>query len=115
MRIQTATVWFYFTALIAGQLAADEVVFSGPQIGEKLAEFKVRGFFEPNYGKELDFVKQSAGKPIVLVFIHDGNRPSVRFTQVLANYTCGLVDRPQCEASSLFQPAGTEECRAARC
>lgn len=93
MRIASASISLFFTALIGGQLAADDKIFSGPQIGEKLAEFKVRGFFEPNYGKELDFVKQTAGKPIVLVFVHDGNRPSLRFTQVLSNYTCGLVDQ----------------------
>ncbi len=93
MRIASTSVSLIFTALIGGQLAADDTIFSGPQIGEKLSEFKVRGFFEPNHGKELDFVKQAAGKPIVLVFIHDGNRSSLRFTQVLSNYTCGVVDK----------------------
>ena len=80
-------------AMMLGQLRADEPLFSGPQAGEKLTNFKVRGFFEPNAGKELDFVKQAAGKPIVLVFIHDANRPSLRMTQVLSGYTVGLASK----------------------
>jgi hypothetical protein len=78
-------------AVMLGDVCADEPIFSGPQVGEKLASFKVRGFFEPNNGKELDFVKQAAGKPIILIFIHDANRPSLRMTQVLTNYTVGLT------------------------
>src|SRR5262249_44851402 len=70
---------------------AQEPVFSGPQAGEKLPPIKVRGIFDPNTGKELDFVAQAAGKPIVLVFIHDPNRPSLRLTQALTYYTAGRV------------------------
>lgn len=70
--------------------AAQDKLFSGPQAGEKLASFKVRGFFEPNAGQELDFVQQAGSKSILLVFIHDANRQSLRFTQVLTNYSIGL-------------------------
>src|SRR5204863_5985517 len=56
---------------------AQATLFSGPQVGEKLLPFKVRGFFGDDAGKELDFVTQAAGKPIVLVFIHDCNRKSL--------------------------------------
>jgi hypothetical protein len=70
-------------ATIGSQATAQDKLFSGPQPGEKLANFKVRGFFEPNAGEELDFVQQAGKKPIVLVFIHDANRQSLRFTQVL--------------------------------
>lgn len=72
------------------QTLADDKVFSGPQLGEKLTPFKVRGFFEPDSGKELDFITQAQGKPIVLVFIHDANRPSYRFTKTLTNYSLGV-------------------------
>jgi hypothetical protein len=75
--------------LAAAESRAQEPVFSGPQAGEKLPPFKVRGIFEPNTGKELDFVAKAAGKPIVLVFIHDPNRPSLRLTQALTYYTAG--------------------------
>src|SRR5687768_8646386 len=41
---------FVLTAILFGSLHADDPIFSGPQVGEKLASFKVRGFFEPNAG-----------------------------------------------------------------
>jgi hypothetical protein len=65
----------------------DEKIFSGPQPGEKLSSFKVRGVFDADAGKELDFVKQAAGKPIVLVFVHELNRPSIGLTRALTSYT----------------------------
>jgi hypothetical protein len=43
-----------------------EELFSGPQVGEKLPAFKVRGVLGSE-GKELDFVTKADGKPIVLV------------------------------------------------
>ena len=63
-----------------------EELFSGPQVGEKLPAFKVRGVLG-NEGKELDFVTQAAGKPLVLVFVHETNRPSIGMTRVLTSYT----------------------------
>src|SRR5262245_20974608 len=90
-----------FALLILGRPANafDEKVFSGPQVGEKLPSFKVRGVYD-DAGKELDFVKQAKGKPIVLLFIHDLNRPSAAMTRVLMDYAasrardglaCGVV------------------------
>lgn len=66
---------------------ADDPVFSGPQVGEKLLPFTVRGVFEPDAGKELDFVTQAAGKPLVLIFVHDVNRQSISMTRILSLYT----------------------------
>jgi hypothetical protein len=63
-----------------------EELFSGPQVGEKLPSFKVRGVLGSE-GKELDFVKQADGKPLVLVFVHDVNRPSIGMARVLTSYT----------------------------
>src|SRR5688572_29609439 len=63
-----------------------EELFSGPQVGEKLPSFKVRGVLGDE-GKELDFMKQADGKPIVLVFVHDVNRPSIGMARVLTAYT----------------------------
>ena len=86
--------------LFLGQASgADDKVFSGPQVGEKLPPFKVRGVYD-DAGKELDFVTQAKGKPIVLVFVHDFNRPSAAMTRVLMDYAasrardglaCGVV------------------------
>lgn len=67
---------------------AQEKIFSGPQPGEKLPTFKVRGHWGDDAGKELDFVKQAAGKPIVLIFIPaDFNRPNFMMTRTLSAYT----------------------------
>jgi hypothetical protein len=66
--------------------ADDEKLFSGPQAGEKLPSFKVKGVLD-HAGKELDLVKLAAGKPLVLVFVHEANRPSIGMTRVLMNYT----------------------------
>src|SRR5262249_24866236 len=66
-----------------------ERLFSGPQVGEKLPPFRVRGVFDADAGKDLDFVTQAAGKPVVLVFVHDVNRQSVGMTRALTGYTVG--------------------------
>lgn len=64
-------------------------IFSGPQVGEKLPPCRVRGAFDGDAGKEIDFVKQANGKPIVLIFVHDSNRPSIGMTRALTSYTVG--------------------------
>lgn len=84
------TLFFALATTIGSQSLAQDKPFSGPQPGEKLTSFKVRGFFEPHAGKELDFVQQAGRRPLVLVFIHDANRQSLRFTQVLTNYSIGV-------------------------
>ncbi len=66
--------------------AAQETIFSGPQVGEKLGAFKVRGVFDEEAGKDFDFVNRAAGKPIVLIFVHDVNRQSISMTRVLSGY-----------------------------
>ena len=71
----------------ASAASAEDPVFSGPQAGEKLAPFKVKGVLEPDAGKDLDFVAAAKGKPIVLVFVHDVNRQSISMTRVLTTYT----------------------------
>jgi hypothetical protein len=66
---------------------AQDPVFSGPQPGEKLGAFKVRGVFDDAAGKEFDYVTDAAGKPIVLIFVHEVNRPSMAMTRILSTYT----------------------------
>jgi hypothetical protein len=71
----------------AGVIHADDQIYSGPQVGEKLPAFKVRGVLDQEAGKELDFVGQADGKPIVLIFVHDVNRQSIGMTRILSQYT----------------------------
>lgn len=66
---------------------ADEEVFSGPQVGEKLVGFKVLGAYDEQAGKEVDLVRAAGNKPLVLVFIHDPiTRPSAAVTRAVAAY-----------------------------
>ncbi|MGH7127121.1 MAG: hypothetical protein ACREJB_02295 [Planctomycetaceae bacterium] len=66
--------------------AAEEPVFSGPQPGETLAPFKVRGVFDEDAGKELDLVTAAAGKPTLIIFMHQATRPSVAVTRTVLDY-----------------------------
>ena len=76
---------------MAGDTFADDPIFSGPQVGEKLSPFTVRGVFDQDAGKEIDFVAQAGGKPIVLIFVHDVNRQSISMTRILSQYTSSRV------------------------
>lgn len=71
------------------QANAQDQLFSGPQVGEKLHPFQVRGVFDEDAGKDIDFVAQADDKPIVLIFVHDVNRQSVSMVRVLSGYTVG--------------------------
>lgn len=75
-----------FVLALAGLARAEDPI-SGPQVGEKLPPFKVRGALEPHEGKDIDFVETAKGKPLVLVFVHDVNRQSIGMTRVLTSYT----------------------------
>lgn len=65
---------------------ADEPLFSGPQVGERIVPFKSRVVLGASAGQELDIVKQANGKPVVLLFVHEFNRPSVGVTRIVMNY-----------------------------
>ncbi len=80
---------FIEASFMVTHIVADEAIFSGPQIGEKLPSFLVRGVFDDDSGKELDFVSQANGNPLVLIFVHDVNRQSISMTRILSQYTVG--------------------------
>lgn len=76
------------TVIFVGACAArgEDKVFSGPQPGEKLSSFKANGVFDDQAGKELDLVKDAGGKPLVLVFVHEFNRPSLGTIRAVMSY-----------------------------
>lgn len=78
--------------LPARAACADDPIFSGPQVGEPLPRFIVRGAFDDQAGKEIDFVAQAADQPIVLIFIHDATRPSIAMTRILSAYTLARAE-----------------------
>jgi hypothetical protein len=83
--------WLLVLSASSLGMGADDHIYSGPQVGERMSGFKVRGLFDANAGKTIDFVAQAAGKPIVLVFIHDANRLALKFTSDLTTYTHRLA------------------------
>jgi hypothetical protein len=81
-------IWIAGLMLLSwGAAGAADPIFSGPQVGEKLSPFQVRGVFDQDAGKDLDFVTKADGKPIVLIFVHDVNRQSISMTRILSQYT----------------------------
>ncbi len=77
----------FLAIFLTSHCFAQDPVFSGPQVGEKLGGFKVKGVFEDAAGKEFDYVAQADGKPIVLIFVHEVNRPALGMARILSTYT----------------------------
>jgi hypothetical protein len=72
-----------FAAVIAATAQAAEV--SGPQVGDKIMPFTVRGVLDDEAGKNIDLVQDAAGKPLVIFFVHERTRPSISLArQVLS-------------------------------
>ena len=63
--------------------AEDKAEFSGPQVGEKLTPFAAKTVLGGEAGKDLDLVKSAGGKPVLIVFVHEVNRPTVGLARVL--------------------------------
>jgi hypothetical protein len=78
--------WIVSVVMVSTLGHAQEKIFSGPQPGEKVASFKARGVFATEAGKEIDLIKTANGKPLLLVFVHEANRPSIALTRTLMNY-----------------------------
>ena len=74
------------TILSAAVALAEDEVFSGPQVGERLVPFTARGTLGEVAGKDFDLVTTAAGKPTLLIFVHEVTRPSVGLTRLIMNY-----------------------------
>jgi hypothetical protein len=68
-------------------------IFSGPQVGEELPPFEIVGVFDDKAGKRFDPITEAQGKPIVLLFVHQANRPSIGMTRILMNYLSERKDQ----------------------
>ena len=66
--------------------AADDAVFSGPQVGEAITPFKARHALGEEAGEDFDVVTQADGKPVFIIFVHEVTRPSVGLTRLLSTY-----------------------------
>lgn len=72
---------------------AQDPVFSGPQVGEKVVPFLVRGGLGELAGKEWDIVKQANGNPLLLVFLHQVNRRSISLARLVLEYGATRRDK----------------------
>src|SRR5262245_57971804 len=101
-----------FVVCLAGLDAArcargDDKVFSGPQVGEKISSFKAIGVLDDQSGKELDFVKDAGGKPLVLVFVHEFNRPSLATIRTVMGYAAPKAKEGKLVAAVVMLTADT--------
>jgi hypothetical protein len=82
VRFALGVVLFAFSGIVS----AEDAVFSGPQIGEKLPGFEFRGVYDDQAGEPLDVVTQAGLKPVILVFVHETTRPGLGLTRVVLDY-----------------------------
>ncbi|MDP6444068.1 MAG: hypothetical protein QGG36_31405 [Pirellulaceae bacterium] len=72
-------------AAVCSVRGEDEAVFSGPQVGEKLASFEIVGVLHDE-NKEIDLVGKADGKPVAIVFVHGVTRPSIGLLRSVMTY-----------------------------
>ncbi|MFT7640766.1 MAG: hypothetical protein ACI9G1_002510, partial [Pirellulaceae bacterium] len=69
--------------LVATSAAEDEAIFSGPQVGEKMAAFTMKGAIGDQVGQNIDLLKKADGQPTVLIFVHKRTRPAFGLTNTV--------------------------------
>jgi hypothetical protein len=58
---------------------------SGPQVGDKITPFAMRGVLDDEAGKQIDLVKDAGGKPLLIYFLHERSRQSVALARQVLN------------------------------
>ena len=70
--------------------AADDPVFSGPQVGEPLPPLAVRGVFDERQGETFDPLAEAGSRPALIIFVHELTRPGIAVTRALTGYAASL-------------------------
>lgn len=82
---------------------ANDTLFSGPQVGEKLPAFQVTGVRGDLAGKDVDLVATAQGKPIVLAFFGDGlSRPAFQLMRSLTRHYTAKKPQDQLTTGLIF-------------
>jgi hypothetical protein len=81
-------------------LTAADPIFSGPQLGEKTTSFKVIDIGGSTDGAERDPIRENAGAPTVLVFVHTVERSLVPLLRVIDQY--GVERRERIKTEVVF-------------
>lgn len=80
-----------FAAIFLSTLAAaDDAVFSGPQVGEPLVPFEAQAAF--GRGEKVQALADDRDAPTLLVFVHQVTRPSVGLARLLMDYAATKKD-----------------------
>ncbi|MFT5299767.1 MAG: hypothetical protein ACI87E_002453 [Mariniblastus sp.] len=66
--------------------AAQDEIFSGPQVGETIPSFQMKLGFGEKVGTKIDPIKESNGKPLVLIFVHKRSRPAFGLANSVMRY-----------------------------
>ena len=61
-------------------------LFSGPQVGEKLAPFEVKAGLGDNVGKTFNAMEDVKDDPVLIAFIHELTRPNIALTRLVMQY-----------------------------
>lgn len=78
--------FFLLLCLATVPATAEDPIFSGPQPGEKLPGFTVKGVFGENANKDFDPVQLADGKPTLIIFVHTRTRPAFGLTNAMMKY-----------------------------
>lgn len=63
-----------------------QTIYSGPQVGEALPQFKMKLGIGDDSGSEIDLVEQSGDQPLVIVFVHNRSRPAFALANSVMRY-----------------------------
>jgi hypothetical protein len=88
--------WIFCAMLIMGQAVGttpSDPVFSGPQKGEKLADFKILGVYDDQAGVKSNYWDQAGDKATLLIFVHELTRPSVAVMRTLSDFAGKHADK----------------------
>jgi hypothetical protein len=77
------------TLILATSLAAGGSLSSGPQVGDKLGDFKVHAFSGPDAGMEVKFLDKSKGGPALVIFVQKLTRPGFRLLRAVDEFAAG--------------------------
>ena len=86
--------WWIVAACSLGAIAAraDDPVFSGPQPGEPITSFSSPAFSGPRTGREVERPGDFAGKPTLLVVVHEITRPALQPIRPVDHYASKWAD-----------------------
>lgn len=73
--------------------AAEPPIFSGPQVGERMAPFKAKVVFGEKEGDEITLFADEEIPPTLLIFVHQISRPAIGLTRMLVDYA--VKKKPQ--------------------